>query len=372
MIRIMVYLATAVVLLHGLVHLIGFVAYWPLAEIAGLPYKTTLLGQRWAIDSGGMRLYSVLWLGTAVALVAATAGLIAGRSWGLPLMTAAVIVSLIITALDWGNAFRGFILNLVLLVPLLLVWGLRVQPQPFSAYPGTSSQLYSMPMPDDLPSPVARYYQTIVGERIPVIESAVITAHGTVRFAGITFPARMRFIHEAGLGYRHYIEATFFGYPLMKVNERYLDGQARMEIPGGVVENESKVDMAANLGLWGESIWLPSIYLTDPRVRWEAIDDNTAMLVVPFAEGQDSFKVNFDPESGLIANMEALRYREATDVQKIPWLLEPLAWKEHSDLLIPSRSAATWADEGTPWLIVEVDQIVYNVDVDEYIRARGA
>ena len=40
--------------------------------------------------------------------------------------------------------------------------------------------------------------------------------------AGIAFPARFRFIHEAGRGYRHYIEATVFGLPLMKVNERYL------------------------------------------------------------------------------------------------------------------------------------------------------
>ena len=68
----------------------------------------------------------------------------------------------------------------------------------------------------------------------------------------------------------------------MKVNEWYLDGKARMELPVGVIENEPKIDMAANLALWGEAIWLPSILITDPRVRWEAIDDTTARLIVPF------------------------------------------------------------------------------------------
>lgn len=372
MVRILLYLAAGVVILHGLVHLMGFVAYWPLAEVAGLPYKTTLLSQRWAVGPNGMRLYSLLWLGTAVGLVAATIGLLNGQSWWFPLMWTAVIVSLLLIFLDWGNAFRGAIINLLILVPLLLVRGLQVQPRPFSPYPQTTPGLSTVTLPADLPAPVARYYQTIMGENVPVIETAVLTARGHLRFTGITFPARVRFIYEAGQGYRHYIEATFFGYPLMKVNERYLDGQARMELPTGVVENEPKVDMAANLGLWGESLWIPSIYVTDPRVRWQAIDDNTARLIVPFATGEDSFTVAFDAETGLIQSMEALRYRDPdADAEKIPWLLEPIAWTQFHDVLIPAHSSVTWADEGAPWLVLEVEDAVYNVDVQETIRSTG-
>jgi len=231
--------------------------------------------------------------------------------------------------------------------------------------------LKTVDLPEDLPAPVSRFYQAISGDKVPVIESAIITGRGRLRFSGITFPTRLRFTHIAGQAYRHYIEATIFGYPILKVNEQYLDGKGRMELPFGVIENEPKVDMAGNLGLWGESIAFPSIFVTDPRVRWEPIDDTTARLVVPFGEGEDSFTVTFDPETGLIRAMEAMRWREATDEAKIPWRPEALAWQTVHSIKIPSRLAVTWLDEGTPWLVVDVEEVVYNVDVSEYIRGRG-
>lgn len=193
--------------------------------------------------------------------------------------------------------------------------GLRFRPEPFSPYPNTTPELDLVDLPADLPPPVARFYQVIAAARLPRVNSAVISGRASLRFSGITFPARFRFTHDAGQNYRHYIEATIFGLPLMKVNESYLDGHSRLELPIGIIENEPKVDMDANLGLWGESIWLPSINITDTRVRWEAVDEVTARLVVPFGEQEDSFTVTFDPQSGLIQHMQALRYKQAHDEQ---------------------------------------------------------
>ncbi len=64
-----------------------------------------------------------------------------------------------------------------------------------------------------------RFYRAIYGDRIPVIESAVISGRAQLRVFGITFPARFRFTHVAGKDYRHCIEATIFGLSIMKVNE---------------------------------------------------------------------------------------------------------------------------------------------------------
>ena len=51
--RIGYYIGVGIIFIHGLIHLMGFVAYFPLGEIAELPYKTTLLGGRWDIGTYG-------------------------------------------------------------------------------------------------------------------------------------------------------------------------------------------------------------------------------------------------------------------------------------------------------------------------------
>jgi len=272
---------------------------------------------------------------------------------------------------------RKVVLAVVVALAALLVvsWlGLRVRPKPFASYPATTPPLDTVDLPAELPEPVARYARVALGERIPVIDTAIISGRGWLRFGGIKFPARWRFIYDAGQGYRHYIEATLFGQPLLKVNEYFLDGQSRMELPFGIVENEEKVDLAANLGLWAESIWLPSIWFTDPRVRWEPIDDRTARLIVPFGEQEGTkyevFTVWFDPNTGLLKRMVTLRWRDAADERRNVWINEAHEWMTVEGMQIPSHATVTWEDQGEPWLSLDVEEAVYNVDVDELIRSK--
>jgi hypothetical protein len=255
---------------------------------------------------------------------------------------------------------------------LILAWlGLQVQPAAFPPYPDPAPVLQSQEIPEGLPAPVERYYRTLYGDQVPVVTSAVITGRADMRVIGITFPARFRFIHEAGKDYRHYIEATLWGIPIMKVNEQYLDGHGRMELPVGVIENEPKVDQGANLGLWAESLWLPSIFLTDNRVRWVAVDEVTAVLVVPFGEEEERFVVRFDPETGLPHLFEAMRYKSADSESKTLWLNEVLEWGKLDGKFILLTGSATWIDEGSPWAVFRVEEVIYNVDVEDYLCHKG-
>jgi hypothetical protein len=69
--------------------------------------------------------------------------------------------------------------------------------------------------------------------------------------------------------------------------------------------------------------------------------------------------------------MESMRYRGDADTFKILWLNEALEWADVSGRPIPAVSAVTWFDEESPWFTLTVEDLVYNADVQEYVRARG-
>lgn len=267
------------------------------------------------------------------------------------------------------------ILLFIVVVLVGLLWlGLQIPPAPFAPFSPEAIELETVPLPSDLPAPVERYYRQLYGAEVPVINSAVISGRARMRPAGPFYlPARFRFTHDAGQGYRHYIEITFFGLPILKINEHYLNGNGRMEIPIVGVAQGPKINQGGNIGLWAETIYMPSVYLTDTRVRWEAVDAETAYLVVPFGEEEQRFVVRFEPETGRISHMEAMRYRSEADDEKILWIpkMVPGETVEAGGTTLDANTDLIWLDQGRPWAILTTEEIVYNADVSDYIRARG-
>lgn len=266
------------------------------------------------------------------------------------------------------------IITSILILVVLLGWiGLQIKPRPFSPYPGKTGEVKTVPLPTGLPAPVERFYKTVYGEEIPVIETAVMKGRASIAPFGIRLPARFLFVHEAGKGYRHYFEATWFGLPVMKVNERYVDGKSLFEPPvGGTIVDDASTNQAANLAVWAEAAWFPSIWITDPRVRWESVDENTALLFVPFEDKIENFVMRFNPETGLLDSMEAMRYRDAgPQAKKILWITRNVEGKKIEGSQLDAIGSATWIDQGKPWATFTLEEVHYNVDVREYVRQKG-
>ena len=243
-----------------------------------------------------------------------------------------------------------------------------IQHAPFGSYTAPSAPVQTVPLPAGLPKPVARFYRQTYGDEVPVYHSAVISGRGTARLAGITFPTRLRFSYDAGQAYRHYIEPTFYGIPVLKVNDHYLDGHGRVDLQFQVQEGPG-VDSASNQGLWVEMFAFPSVYVTDPRVRWEAVDDTTARMYAPFGAGEQMYTLTFDPLTGGLVRMETMRAYDNKG-GKMRWWGEIVTGKGRDDQPT-TYITATWENEVTPWLVYEMEETVFNSDVSDYIRQTG-
>jgi hypothetical protein len=257
-----------------------------------------------------------------------------------------------------------------LAVLLVLVYiGLQIKPAPYAAFAGPRGTLETVPLPAGLPAPVERFYRKIYGEQIPVIRSAVISGRATIRPVGpVSLPARFRFTHLAGKDYRHDIEATIFGIPMLKVIETYISSSSRQQMPWGTTQNDPKANQGANLAVWAEAIWFPAILVTDPRVRWQAVDDVTAILTVPFQAQFESFVVRFDPATQLVRYLESMRFK--TDA-KILWVNETRSWGKLGGQMVPTQGAVTWMNDGKPWAVFNVEEIVLNADVSVNMVGTG-
>lgn len=269
----------------------------------------------------------------------------------------------------------GVVVLIIFAVVIIAMIGFRVPPKPFQRRTLAGSQGSApadIEIPAGLPAPVERFFKAFAPDGLGDTRSVVFYGRGRIRPFGIWLPARFVFIHEAGRNYRHYFEATWFGMPFLKVNEGYVDGKSFFESPMGNLNDDPAANQGANLALWAEAGWFPSVWITDARVRWEAVDDCTALLRVPFGSDTETFVARFNPATGLLDTMEAMRYREAGEGKpKILWIARSeLAQASANGKAIASGSAM-WLDQGAPWAYFNMETAIYNADVAQYLRARG-
>ena len=119
--RAVIVVAALILVLHGVVHLMGTVAYLKLGTIEGLPYKTTVLGGRIDFGERGTWVFGVLWCVPALAFAVAALALVLGWPAWEPVLLAATLMSLLLAALEWQVAFVGALVDMGIIAVVWLV-----------------------------------------------------------------------------------------------------------------------------------------------------------------------------------------------------------------------------------------------------------
>ena len=109
---------SALLIVHGVAHLVGFVVPWRLISSPDVPYRTTILAGAIDVGDGGVRALGLVWLILALAFMLLGSAMLAGvsvRGW----MFAALGLSLVLCVVGWPDASIGVVVNVVLLGALV-------------------------------------------------------------------------------------------------------------------------------------------------------------------------------------------------------------------------------------------------------------
>lgn len=270
------------------------------------------------------------------------------------------------------NPLLVIVISLLVLV-LVGGWlGIRVKATGFPMVnPGPVAR--RVPIPGGLPAPVERFARALFEDNLPDVQSAMVLGRAQLAPTGMPMPTRFRFYYDAARSsHYHDIQVTWFNLTFMRIHERNLEGHVNLDLAIiGKVNDQPKTNRAGIQGYWSEVLaWVPSIALTDPRVRWKAVDDTTARLYLPGLDDSEAFTVRFDASTGLISEIETLRYQSEENAERWRWFNRILAWGVVNGMRIPVRAQTQWRED-KPWATWEVEQVVLNVDVSARLAQFG-
>jgi hypothetical protein len=276
----MKYVLAFLLLIHGLIHLMGFVKAFHFGEIAQLKVEIS-------------KPAGVLWLLTALMFIAATILLLTNTGWWWMIGLAALLLSQGLVISTWSDAKFGTIANAIILVAVVAGFGswqferrfLRDVAEAFRKAGTPSSVIITGADLVPLPAPVQRYLRQarVVGK--PRLTSVRIDFTGQMRGKGKAwFPMTTEQYNFFGEPTRlFFMKGKMFGLTVPGYHA-YKDGKATMEvrlfglIP--VVNHKgAMLDTTETVTLFNDMCMMAPASLIDPRVSWEAIDDTSAKAI---------------------------------------------------------------------------------------------
>jgi hypothetical protein len=362
-----------IVVVHGLIHLMGFANEWQLAEIEQLTGKTLI-----PLSGGSAKVAGLLWLLATGIFIVAAAGYLMGKEWWWMLAFAGVLLSQLLIILYWQDAKAGTLSNIIILAVALFSyapWSFdrQVDKELEAFLPDSISQQRETVTPSmmvGLPSIVQQWLiRTGVAGR-PVIQTAYLRQRGQLRtkpdgkWMPVTAVQYTR-VDNPGFLWRARIEAGSFMH--ISGRDKYEDGRGHMLIklmsliPVADAKGE-KIDQGSMLRYLGEVVWAPTAALSR-YLSWEEIDERTAKVTMTYKGISASGIFRFDAEGDFVS-FEAERYYDRDDDYTLEtWVVSASDYATFDGIRVPVDWEVTWKlKEGDyTWYKFQITELEYDV-----------
>lgn len=308
-------LLVLLLLLHGLIHLIGFVKGIGWAEVKALEATHIPFWQ------------AILWLLATVLLIGAGTGLVLHNPmWWVPAMLGVVVSQLLIFG-AWGDAKWGTIPNLIIALPVLLAifsaqFKAQYEAKVLEGVQRVSSLPTSVIQPselDHLPAPVQAYlhYAGVVGQ--PRVHQVYCAFEAQMRSKGEEWftldTEQYNFFDEPTRLF--WLAGKRKGLPVVGYHG-YYDTTSFMRIKLGgiipVVDQQSEAMFKAETVtlLNDMCIFAPATLIDTERLSWEPIDDTTCQVFFTNSGVTVSAQLHFNANHQLVNFTSADRYDLST------------------------------------------------------------
>ena len=225
---------------------------------------------------------------------------------------------------------------------------------------------------DGLPAPVQRYFRAVLKDGQPFIATATFELAGTINMSATgeqwqPFTSTQRaVIHRPGFLWN----GTVVMLPGLAahVHDSYIAGTGRLhaamlglftvaEVQGG-----GEIARGELMRYFAEMAWYPTALLPSQGVRWEAVDDRSAMATLVDGPLALSLLFRFD-ESGLISSVhaDARGTGVGKDMVMLPWECGVSDYQRRDGMMVPTRGEAAWLrPEGRkPYFVGRLTSLAY-------------
>lgn len=354
-----------IVLLHGLIHLLGFVKGFELKEVKELTLPIS-------------KPLAVVWLtATILFLTYGVLSLLNSKyAWLIGII--AVILSQALIILFWKDAKFGTIPNIIILAVSIVSFGyynfqkLIQQDTTQLLNRNISSENRTLNESDltNLPESVKRWLRNSGSLAKPFISYGKVTQIAEMQMK----PEQDNWLPATAIQYTTIDNPAFIWSVDVKMNsflsfkgrDKFEDGKGEMLIKMNslfniVNERGEKLDEGTLQRYLGEMVWFPSLALS-PYITWEQIDENTAQAIMIYKGTSGSGKFYFN-SNGDVTKFSALRYKgNEANAKRHEWEMNITDYKIFEGIKVPARMTSTWKldDKDWTWLKMEVTDIKYN------------
>lgn len=239
-----------------------------------------------------------------------------------------------------------------------------------TASPGSIDLGEDEPHPE-WPDLLRRWLDTAHGGRVPRATTAEFVGTGRIRLGRSPWlPVTYRTSHRLGHEFCAEVAATWFGRPVVRGMDAYVDGRGVQRARDSVTTGPG-LDSDGVSFLWSEAVLVPATWSL-PGVTWHQPHADTLVLDVSGAEvaAPVTATLNCDAETGLPQTFHVpLRAKNPEGTQTAPWTLTYAEWRDVDGRWSPGLLEAQWGDEDRPWLRVRMEPPVLGADVDRALAA---